>query len=119
MKYVHGIVVIINKYGLIAVTTDVQYVSLCPVEGQAGHYTIRCELLANTFARGCQYNLVSTAAGTLNVTEDIQRVPFRNKAMKTLALNTEYFSDHQLFAYDWESDGSTGNIPVSRRKTCT
>lgn len=102
----------------IAGTTDVQYVSLCPHAQLQGFYSIRCHFVEATFARGCQYNLVSTA-GVQNLTGYIDRLPSSSTAVYTLWMNIGYFSNHRLFAYDWESDGSTGNIAVSRRKTCT
>ncbi len=88
----------------LVVTTDVQSVSICLVGGTT--YSIQCSYVMGSNARGCVYFIMGTAVG--NVTGAIVR---SNSEGVTVELPT-LDGYNEVLAYDWESDNSTGTLPI-------
>lgn len=83
-----------------------QNVSICQVEGNT--FTIQCSYLSGSDANGCFYILVSGVDGMENVTGRIER---GNSGEETLAESPGVI---ELLAFDWEADGTIGDINVTR-----
>ena len=86
-------------------TTDVQSVQIDRVVGTS-NYSIQCGYVMGSDARGCVYSI--TGAG---VTEsgNITRADSEEGVIVELADAACY---SEVLVYDWESDGSTGTLPI-------
>ena len=85
-------------------TTDVEMVTACRREGTI--YSIQCSYINNSNAQGCIYVLVSMVVG--NITGIIKRTSSEGDLV-TIS-NIGYYKE--VLAYDWESDNTTGTLPI-------
>ena len=72
------------------------------------YYVIQCSYVEGSDARGCVYS----------ITDGVGAIDRNNSEGVTVELvnATGY---NEVFAYDWESDGSIGSIPVTVESTST
>ena len=97
-----------QTHSFVIVTTDVQSVSICRVSGTT--YSVQCGYVMGSDARGCVYVIMGDDVMG-NVTGTIAR---GNSGGETVDLaDPSCFSE--VLAYDWESDNTTGTLPIRRQ----
>ena len=69
-------------------------------------YSIQCSYINGSNAQGCVYVLVSMVVG--NITGTIKRTSSEGDVV-TIS-NIRYYKE--VLAYDWESDNTTGTLPI-------
>ena len=89
-------------------TTDVQNVSICLVSAATNNYSIQCDYLPGSDAKGCVYVLQSGQEGVENVTGTIERGSEYGATVQLLDVSVF----DSLLAFDWELDGSPGELAI-------
>ena len=92
-----------------SVTTDVQDVSICQVEG-TNNYSIKCSYVEGSDARGCVVSIM--------VLRNVTTTARSNSEGVTVELvNVTHYNE--VVVYDWESDGTFGTLAVRINSTST
>jgi hypothetical protein len=88
-------------------TTDVQFVTATLMEG-VNASIIQCEFVAGSTASGCMVVLTGVVTYNINLTRDINK----NLAISFVTLEHLPSCYTGVEAFDIESDGSVGTLPV-------
>ena len=92
-------------------TTDVQNVDICIVEGTRN--LIQCRYVNGSNAHGCAYTILADGVGIENGTI------LRSNAEGMIVELADDLNFIEMVAYDWESDGTTGTLPVQVNSSST
>ena len=71
---------------------------------------IQCRYLRGSTVRGCVYTLRSAFSGVKNITGNITKSNFKGNIVRVVGVNCY----NEVLAYDWESDGSIGALPIRK-----
>ena len=90
-----------------SVTSDVQSVKICRVEG-TNYYVIQCSYVEGSDARGCVYSIMG----------GVGAIARSNSEGVTVEL-ADVICYNEVLVYDWENDGSIGTLPAPLDSTST